>query len=41
MAVWVCQDCKYRTKDEKKAIKHSMKIVSAEYHNLKLTLKEK
>lgn len=34
--IWVCQHCKYRTKDEKKAMKHSTKIVSAVYHNLRL-----
>ena len=34
--MWVCNECKYHTSNEKKARKHSMKIVTAKYHELRL-----
>jgi len=34
--IWICENCNYRTRQEKKAMKHSEKIVTATYHTLRL-----
>jgi len=39
--IWICNDCGFRTKDEKKAMKHSLKIKTATYHSLTLNEKVK